>query len=541
MRYEFLRNFQHRMKTVGSFVRLLENCARKEAWKQCGFDSLAVQVTMLFAVLLFIMEQSSRGEACTLDDIAGFIGGIGPEHFGADLAPAARFGLAKFIVQDVLTNGGRRMRFPARNFETGEDESVGIDFISGRMLGGRKRSVSYSLTENGYALLFGTLEMESNLRISVNQMIFEETLKKSDYGRALDSIKEIVHLMRREKRSNEEAAAGIRGDVASFSMEEHAARLDRSLEAVRKAREKLRPYQDYVADLLRKFEDGVEWPGTDGKRRDQLEKLKAIQRHLHGALGMELDVVLSHNAYRDACDREFLNFWRNAFEDRISFEAEIFGKVLGDASLLERADEFLHPLFSRGLGKTFVLADALESCRAGEARDPVPARVADADVSAWKEDMRRKKEEHDARLRGALREILSAARAGGTTLKRLRDEAAADKARLARLASTAGIFSGLLLELVRGQCFSLAERPAQEGCEESAGIADLLQSIAQSCPEHAGLAALRVEPCPEDGEVLFEGLDDGTGTATALVCTNLAFTAQYSGNSENSGKGGDDA
>ncbi|MBO4683744.1 MAG: hypothetical protein J5600_00280, partial [Desulfovibrio sp.] len=250
------------------------------------------------------------------------------------------------------------------------------------------------------------------------------------------------------------------------------------------------------------------------------------------------EVVISHNAYREACRVAFRNFWRNAFRKRISFEDEVFRKLIEDASLLDRLDEYLHPLFSKDLEKAFILERALdfEAFRAGEEGEPVPEAEAVADASTWLEEMRRQREERDALFRGSLLQILDSARGGGTTLERLREDAEKDGTILERLAPSTGIFSGLLLQLVRGGSFSVRTcdgREPEDACGDgSADIGVLLADIAESEPGHRRLSGLRVRLASGGREVLFEGLNDGEENQKSLVCTDLEFIAEYGSDKE---------
>ena len=69
MQYEFLKNFPKRMKNVGLYGVLIQNSIQKTSWKQFGFSKFDEQMNLIFAVMLYIMEQSLREENCTMDDI----------------------------------------------------------------------------------------------------------------------------------------------------------------------------------------------------------------------------------------------------------------------------------------------------------------------------------------------------------------------------------------------------------------------------------------------------------------------------------------
>ena len=58
MQYEFLKHFPRRMKNVGLYALLIQNSAQKTTWKQYGFLTLGEQLNLIFAVMLYVMEQS---------------------------------------------------------------------------------------------------------------------------------------------------------------------------------------------------------------------------------------------------------------------------------------------------------------------------------------------------------------------------------------------------------------------------------------------------------------------------------------------------
>lgn len=66
MQYEFLKNFPKRMKNVGLYGVLIQNSIQKTSWKQFGFLKFDEQMNLIFAVMLYIMEQSLREENCTM-------------------------------------------------------------------------------------------------------------------------------------------------------------------------------------------------------------------------------------------------------------------------------------------------------------------------------------------------------------------------------------------------------------------------------------------------------------------------------------------
>ena len=72
MQFEFLKQFPKRMKHVGMYGILLQNSLQKQTWKNYGLIKPDEQLNFIFALLLYIMEQSLKEENCTLDDIGSY-------------------------------------------------------------------------------------------------------------------------------------------------------------------------------------------------------------------------------------------------------------------------------------------------------------------------------------------------------------------------------------------------------------------------------------------------------------------------------------
>ena len=81
MQYEFLKHFPRRMKNVGLYAVLVQNSLQKATWKKYEFQKMDEQFNMIFAILLYIMEQSLKEEHCTMDDIGVYIDTLNVQYF----------------------------------------------------------------------------------------------------------------------------------------------------------------------------------------------------------------------------------------------------------------------------------------------------------------------------------------------------------------------------------------------------------------------------------------------------------------------------
>ena len=116
MQFDFLRQFQTRMKKVGAYAVLFKNSLAKTTWKNYGFDESYEQVNLMFSVLLYIMECSLKEDICTIDDIANFIDQLNMQSYQKSLSYEQAKELALFMVDVALCNEGRPMYFEGYNY-----------------------------------------------------------------------------------------------------------------------------------------------------------------------------------------------------------------------------------------------------------------------------------------------------------------------------------------------------------------------------------------------------------------------------------------
>lgn len=116
MQYEFLKNFPRRMKNVGLYAVLIQNSAQKMSWKQFGFSKFDEQLNLIFAVMLYIMEQSLKEENCTMDDIGAYIDTLNTRYLQKQITYEDCRKLGDFIVNVILSNEGRAMYFDGYDF-----------------------------------------------------------------------------------------------------------------------------------------------------------------------------------------------------------------------------------------------------------------------------------------------------------------------------------------------------------------------------------------------------------------------------------------
>ena len=237
------------MKNVGLYCVLISNSIQKGTWQKYGFKKLDEQINLLFAVLLYIMEQSLREEICTMDDIGAFIDNLNIQYLGKPMSYEDSKLLGDFIVNVILSNEGRAMYFDGFEFEQNAYKIMNISYVANRVVyvDSEVRRTSYYLTDDGYNLLLGTLEIENNMKLTIHEMIFKMHLEKQSYDKAVDEIKNVFNLLRIQLQKIQEAMGRIRRNALSYSVSDYQEILTENLETIADTKKKFQSYREMVA------------------------------------------------------------------------------------------------------------------------------------------------------------------------------------------------------------------------------------------------------------------------------------------------------
>lgn len=246
MQYEFLKNFPKRMKNVGLYGVLIQNSIQKTSWKQFGFLKFDEQMNLIFAVMLYIMEQSLREENCTMDDIGAYIDTVNTRYLGKEISYDDCRKLGDFVVNVILSNEGRAMYFDGYDFEENDYHIMHISYVANRIvyLDQEVRRTSYYLTDDGYNLILSTLEIENNMKLTIHEMIFQMHLEKQSYDKAVDEIKNVFNLMRIQLQKIQEAMGKIRRNALNYSVKDYEEILLENLDTISDTKEKFQKYRE---------------------------------------------------------------------------------------------------------------------------------------------------------------------------------------------------------------------------------------------------------------------------------------------------------
>lgn len=530
MQFDFLKNFPKRMKNVGAYALLFRNSLQKQTWKQYGFDTIYEQTNLIFSVLLFIMEQSLREETCTIDDIGYFIDGINVSYFKKKLSYDECKELAEFIVTVIVCDEGHAMYFQGFSYEQGQYEEISISFIANKIiyLTGEVKRTSYYLTEDGYNLILSTLEIESNMKLTIHEMIFKLHLEKASYDKAADDIKNIFNLLRIQLQKIQEAMRKIRQNALTYTVVEYTKVLDENMTTIDETKDKFLSYREYVSRLVQDMEkQDLHIEKLDGKERENLTNLKIIEGYLNRSLDEYQKILLNHLDLKALYTRELEALSAMSLVSRFQLNRDLFQNVLKKPEALENLDLFLRPLFSDHCEKIYHPEKSIAHQKLILERELEESEVMiDFDSAEWLREQNERLRKKWQQYEDAIFVLLTYARQNGTiTLSEL-DRQLSDEDR-ATLFPNVEVFREIMVELLKEQRFDMIElkKEQEEHFSEVKQQFLIGSSLLQTMEEHNlnRISEVLVYRCDPVSVVSFDQVPSEDGTKKIIKCSDLVI------------------
>ncbi len=524
------------MKNAGLYALLTQNIVYKvQKWKDYHVTGSDEQINLVFAVLLFLMENSLKDQPCTVDDIAVFIDNIGTSDFNWGLSFDESRELADFVVNSVLSNDGVQMEFTGYDFEEKTYGTIPIRYVTNEVVyfEGEVKRTSYHLTDDGYSLLLSTLEIESNMRLTIQELLFQMQMEKRDYDRAVDTVKEIFDTMRRQIQRIREAMVRIRRNVLNYSVAEYDTIIHDNLESIKETGKKFEAFRELTA-----------------KRRSEIDSIRINDRVLTddeiknlkdlGIIGSYLDRVLeehqkilnSHFELKDLYSRELENMAQVKQIKRFSLREKIYEPVLKNPGLLNNMDFIFAPLFKNDPEKSYNLltASALQRPMRSRREEDETEEV-DFDEEAWEREQERLREEKRKKYESSLSFILKTALEMQSVklsdLKKITDE---DPEKRKKLIPEIDVFKEVMVELLKSaeldieklrQERSMYLTEADETFEPNVMILEILDKMPQgSSVSHISISKYGKE------KVIFENIENAFGRLKAIRCSEVRIAVE---------------
>lgn len=531
MQYEFLKQFSKRMKHVGMYALLLQNSMAKQTWKQYGFMKADEQINVIFAVMLYIMEQSLREVHCTMDDIGAYIDTLNASYFQKSMSYDDCKKLGDFVVNVILSNEGRVMYFEGYDFDSRIYKSMNISYIANRVVYVEEgvRRTTYHLTEDGYNLMLSTLEIENNMKLTIHEMIFKMHLEKQSYDKAVDEIKNVFNLLRVQLQKIQEAMGKIRRNALNYSVRDYETILLENLDTIQDTKQKFQNYREMVKGRAKELEEkNINVRQLLPKEEDNLNHLREIESYLNRTIDEHQKILSSHFDLKALYTRELEQLSQMSLIRRFPLRTALYDEVLKNADTLTRLDYFLRPLFNQDADKTYNLNKAFQLQRPSRRRTETDSEEElDFDEESWRQEKERLRQEKLKKYEGSLGCLIRhASGKDGISLQELSGRLEEEERR--ELIPDVGIFKEVMVELIKNREIDLTalQKERSEYIQENTEdfqLNDMLLKLADAEETRGQKRILRVHVSRiEDGSVVtFSGIPEKDGGMKTIRCSNV--------------------
>ncbi len=552
MQYDFLSQFPKRMKSVGLYAVLLQNSIQKTTWKQYGFVKADEQVNVIFAVLLYIMEQSLKEEHCTMDDIGAYIDTMNMRYFKKPMGYQECKQLGDFIVNVILSNEGRAMYFEGFDFGQEAYQPIHISYVANRIVyvDQEFKRTSYYLTDDGYNLLLSTLEIENNMKLTIHEMIFQMHLEKQSYDKAVDEIKNVFNLLRVQLQKIQEAMGTIRRNALNYSVKDYEGILLENLETISDTKQKFKGYRDMVKSRAVELEEkNINVRQLSPQEDEKLNNLREIERYLNRTIDEHQKILNSHFDLKALYTRELEQLSQMSLIKRFPLRAKLYDKILENPAALAHLDYFFRPLFNQDGEKSYNLNKAFQLQRLNRKRQEADSgETLDFNEELWQQEKEQRRREKLKRYEGSLRCLLSyVMEKGEVTLKEIGERLAAEGEeggeKINCLIPNVEVFKEIMVELIKNREIDLDALQKErsqfiQDKPEEFQLNDMLLTLAEGDGSLGGIRKLEVYRTGSGEAVVFAGVRAEDGTKKQIRCSDVLLRAVGRGDEEGLGRRG---
>ena len=563
MQYEFLKQFPKRMKHVGMYGLLMQNSAQKQIWKNYGFMKVDEQLNLIFSLMLYIMEQSLKEENCTMDDVGAFLDYLNTTYFHKSISYEECKKIGDFIINVILSNEGKAMYFDGYDFEQRAYKIMNISYIANKVVyvDSDLKRTSYYLTDDGYNLLLSTLEIENNMKLTVQEIIFRLHLEKQSYDKAVDDIKNVFNLLRIQLQKIQEAMLRVRRNALNYSVADYKVLLEENMETIDATKQKFKNYRETVRKRAQELEEqNINVKKLSEEDEEKLNNLRIIESYLNQGIDEHQKILNSHFDLKILYEKELELLAQMSLIQRFSLRTELYDKILEDALGLEQLDVFLRPLFYKEPDKMYNLNKAMELQRPiRKKKVEEEEEILDFDEEGWMEDIARKKQEKLAKYEKSLNLILDIAFEKGTvTLKEIKEileeekaerENGPDKEQVLKkeneqetteeiqktgmeiLIPSIDIFKEIMVELIKSReinLHTLRKEKSEYITEQTLEfqLYEMVLNVVDQDEKKRGISKIYISRTQDKQGITFSNVCDDNGVQKTIRCSNVEIMVE---------------
>lgn len=339
--YDFLNHFHKRMEKL-SYSFLIDYKVSTLTTFKDYFTSLEL-INLVYSLMCFVLDRSLKDEECTLNNMAGLLEELSSKYYDRVLTEEEAYNITHFIVYKILRNDGKSFLFDTIDYSTAEKKTYDFHLLAQRTSKHDYNKSTFTLTQEGYRLILGALEVDERTQIDINQMILELSLKKKNFSQGLLAVENLNNLITAQINVIHNFIYRTRENIFSIEQKSFEENFLRNIEVLKEQNKKFDELKEIILveeERLSKTEEDI--------TKDTYESLKQLGRIKELLITISYkagELITGHFHFKEEYKLalEEASFYYN--NKRINIKEDLLKPIEKDATALGSVYKLFNPLF----------------------------------------------------------------------------------------------------------------------------------------------------------------------------------------------------
>lgn len=314
------------------------------------FTSLEL-INLVYSLMCYVLDKSLKDEECTLNNMALLLEELCGRYYDKSLSEEEAYNITHFIVYKILRNDGKPFVFTTLDYSTGEKKVFDFHLLQQKTSKVDNNKSTFTLTQEGYRLILGALEVDEKTQIDINQMILELSLKKKNFSQGLLAVENLNNLITAQINVVNNFIYKTRENIFSIEQRDFEENFLKNLEVLKEQNKKFDELKEIIIveeERLSKSEGEI--------TKDNYESLKQLGRIKELLITISYkagELISRHFHFKDEYKKalEEASFYYN--NKRINIKEDLIKPIEKDASALGSIYKLFNPLFKVSIDKKF--------------------------------------------------------------------------------------------------------------------------------------------------------------------------------------------
>ncbi|MGH4139387.1 hypothetical protein [Clostridium sp.] len=347
--YDFLNNFHKRMEKL-SYSFLIDNKVSTLTTFKEYFTSMEL-INLVYSLMCFVLDKSLKDEECTLNSMSALLDDLASKYYDRVLTEEEAYDITHFIVYKILRNDGKPFMFTTIDYSTGEKKVYDYHLLQQRTSKLDNNKSTFTLTQEGYRLILGALEVDEKTQIDINQMILEMSLKRKNFSQGLLAVENLNNLITAQINVVNNFIYKTRENIFSIEQSDFEENFLKNIQVLVEQNKKFDELKEIIiVEEERLSRTDIEITKENYDSLKQLGKIKELLISISYKAG---ELITCHFHFKDEYKKalEEASFYYN--NKRINIKDDLLRPIEKDASRLGSVYKLFNPLFKASIAKKF--------------------------------------------------------------------------------------------------------------------------------------------------------------------------------------------